>query len=963
MQSVGGPTLPSEAAASVWAKSGRSDDARLSLWRHLDDTAAVAGRLWDKWLPIAVRKTISTALPAATTDGRLLATWLAGVHDIGKATPAFAVQVPALSEGMRAHGLQMDGDPDRRRIHHSTAGQVLLEDWLRGVHGWERRESQQFSVVLGGHHGIPPTHDDLSNARRGYPRLLGLNEDQQAWQQVQRELLDRSAGLHSAGERLQQWRNCRLPQPAQALLTALVIVADWIASNDELFPLDDFERDVPQRLKRAWDALDLPSPWSAVENVSSPADFFLTRFALPAEASIRPVQQAAIELAASQREPGLLVIEAPMGEGKTEAALAVAELFAGRSGAGGCFIALPTRATSDAMFPRVLEWLHHVPDNDPDRGALSVMLAHGKTRLNEQLAGLLRRGTVVGIDMDGSEGEGPDLAAHQWLMGRKKAMLSSFVVGTIDQLLFGALKSKHVVLRHMGLAGKVVIIDEAHAYDVYMSVYLERALEWLGAYGVPVIVLSATLPAARRKAMVQAYDRCRFGKTSRPRRRSWRDGASNPPADDCSALEGDIGYPVLVASSGTGEPLVRVTETSGRETNVIVEPLADDGDALVTTLRPVMADGGCVLIIRNTVRRVQETARFLEDIFGRDRIRRDRITVAHSRFLALDRIAIDESLRDRFGPPERLKETGATRPVSHVVVASQVAEQSLDIDFDLLITDLAPVDLVLQRMGRLHRHQRERPEHLRQARCLLTGVDWDARPPKPVGGSIRVYGGHLLLRSLAVLSPRLETGTPVNLPEHIAPLVQAAYGEEAIGPIDWREAMDSARVEFERLQEEKRARADDFRLSGPREAGEPLIGWLHASAHDPEAHEREGRAQVRDTSSESVEVIVVMRRTDGTLGPLPWLPADPYEVIPTDQIPTLPQAKLLMSCTLALPAELCSLAAIEELEQQNCFPGWQESPWLEGQLVLVLEEGLTARLLDYELRYDRWLGLEVRRNA
>ena len=120
----------------------------------------------------------------------------------------------------------------------------------------------------------------------------------------------------------------------------------------------------------------------------------------------------------------------------------------------------------------------------------------------------MKVGRSVGIELDG-EPQTRELAAHRWLSGRKKALLSSFVVGTIDQLLFAALKSRHLALRHLGLAGKVVIIDEAHAYDVYMSQYLDRALEWLAAYRVPTIVLSATLPGRRRKEMLQAYERGR----------------------------------------------------------------------------------------------------------------------------------------------------------------------------------------------------------------------------------------------------------------------------------------------------------------------------------------------------------------------------------------------------------------------------------------------------------------------
>src|SRR5690606_31927012 len=224
----------------------------------------------------------------------------------------------------------------------------------------------------------------------------------------------------------------------------------------------------------------------------------------------------AVELARRMSSPGLMLIEAPMGEGKTEAALAVAEVFAARSGAGGVFVALPTMATGNAMFPRMLQWLRRLPDV-AGGGLQSVMLAHSKAALNEDFGELVRAGrrTVAGVEHDGRGDEwrprsdrrasSAELVAHQWLHGRKKAMLSSFVVGTVDQLLFMGLKSRHLALRHLALAGKVVVIDEAHAYDAYMNSYLDRVLSWLGAYRVPVVVLSATLPAARRRELAAAY--------------------------------------------------------------------------------------------------------------------------------------------------------------------------------------------------------------------------------------------------------------------------------------------------------------------------------------------------------------------------------------------------------------------------------------------------------------------------
>ncbi|WP_432246676.1 CRISPR-associated endonuclease Cas3'' [Streptomyces sanyensis] len=155
----------SAAARVVWAKHDRDDDGWLPLWRHMADSAAVAGVLWDQWLPARVREFVSAPLPEGERDGRRLVVWLAGVHDIGKVTPAFACQVEPLADRMRGAGLgmatQRQMGPDRRMARHGLAGQLLLQEWLEECHGWPGRATAQFGVVVGGHHGVPPDHAQI----------------------------------------------------------------------------------------------------------------------------------------------------------------------------------------------------------------------------------------------------------------------------------------------------------------------------------------------------------------------------------------------------------------------------------------------------------------------------------------------------------------------------------------------------------------------------------------------------------------------------------------------------------------------------------------------------------------------------------------------------------------------------------------------------------------------------------
>ncbi|MEU7831269.1 MULTISPECIES: CRISPR-associated helicase Cas3' [unclassified Nonomuraea] len=956
----------SAVACTVWAKHDRDTDGWLPLWRHLADSGAVAGLLWDRWLPLQVKRVIAEGLPAGLKDGRRLAVWLAATHDIGKASPAFACQVESLADAMRAAGLDMPPHKellDRKLGPHGLVGQILMQEWLVERYGWSRLDTLQVGIVAGGHHGVPPTSSDIA-ALTAHPDLMRTPGSASLWRDVQWELLGHCARACGVSDALAGWRKIRLSQPAQALLTGLVIVADWIASNPDLFPYFPDAEHVSDRdrVESAWRGLDLPEPWQASEPVGSPEGLFSSRFRLPVGSRIRPVQERAVQVARGMSIPGLLVIEAPMGEGKTEAALAVAEIFAARSGAGGCFVALPTMATGNAMFPRMLQWLKKVPDVRLEPGRRSVLLAHSKAALNDDYVALMRAGRrdVRGVEMDGGAGEwrpgrdrsvaSAELVAHQWLRGRKKGMLSSFVVGTIDQLLFMGLKSRHLALRHLAVAGKVVVIDEAHAYDTYMNSYLDRVLSWLGAYRVPVVVLSATLPAARRRELAEAY----AGKTA--------------AGVDLTAVEEARRYPLLTTvEPGSTVVVPKAVAASGRKICVHVERLPDDLAALGKQLALELEGGGCVLVVRNTVGRVLETAAYLRGLFGNESV-----SVAHARFVDIDRADKDDDLLRRFGPPEKSHEY---RPVGrHIVVASSVAEQSLDIDFDLLVSDLCPVDLLLQRMGRLHRHvrgqeQSDRPERLRTARCLLTGADWDAVPAKPVRGSTSIYRNHALLRSAAVLEPYLsgtaESGHVVRLPEDISPLVQVAYGIDPVGPEEWQEAMARAAASDQLHQARQEEAAQDFQINDVGRAGRPLLGWIDAGVGDAD-DTRRGRAQVRD-SPETLEVLVVQQRFDGVWVTLPDLSKNRGGLeLPTDAVPQPSLARIVAGCGLRLPYHFSDPAvlerAIDELEA-NYVPAWQikESYWLAGELILVLDENCRARLAGYDLRYTSTDGLEVTR--
>lgn len=925
----------SEPWLSAWAKTdrgappGQEITAWLPLSQHLADAAGIAERLVDEWVsPLVVRR-IASDVGGGHSDVRTLATWLASVHDVGKLSPAFAVQAPPLADAMREHGLDADPrlslDPARSRVRHEIVGQVAVRAFLTDVLGYPPRgAAAQLAVIVGGHHGIPPSAS-TAKLPADYPVLSG----DASWSRARLAALGWATDQIGGPDVLRRYATAFITRPAQVLLTAIVIMADWIASDAKLFPLRPLHtareplsgpdrKTTEARVAASWADLDLPARWTP-ERFTDVRITFAQRFGRIAH-DIRPIQLAATEVALSQQRPGLVIIEAPMGEGKTEAALLAAEALAARSGADGCFVALPTRATSDGMFARVLGWMAQLPGLPADA---SVVLAHGTASLNDRYRGLLRRGWLRGVAEDGPD---DDVGiAHHWLRGRRRGALSQFVVGTVDQALFAGLKSKYLMLRHLGLAGKVVIIDEVHAYDVYMSRYLDRVLHWLGAYGTPVVMLSATLPSARRADLIAAYE--------------------SGLGESRSPVPAEVGYPCVIAS---GAP-PRSVRASGASLAVSIERWDDGLDALVGAVRAAVDDGACVAVIRNTVSRVQETAQRCGAVLGWDRV-----TVAHSRFLACDRAQLDRGLLARFGPPG----DGVSRPAGHVVVASQVVEQSLDLDFDLLFTDLAPIDLILQRLGRLHRHPRLRPTGVEKPRCVVLGVeDWSAHPARAVRGSRAVYSEHALLRSASLLLDRDE----VILPTDIAPLVETAYAKEFAAPADWLTALELAHAAEQRAESLRRESAEAFLLGevgGPRAT---LEGWVWAGTGNTDDQRSVGH--VRD-GGESLEVLVVQVDGDGGLITPSWVPGGEVSIsahLPVEEL----TARTIAACALRLPPAMSGMNGVGDdvirALERNKVDSFQQHPLLSGQLVLVLDDHARADVChgraDFRLAYDLRLGL------
>lgn len=931
----------SAAALSCWAKLGRDGEDWMPLPRHLEDATHVAGLLWDAFVPVAVRRELASACELSDDETRAVYRFLAGVHDIGKASPRFAVQAPPhfnyIADRLRDQGFTLAPGPTQ--VRHEIVSQIALAEWLQHQ-GADAVAAQTWACVLGGHHGKNP---DAFTVRQAMDRPADIGRGK--WDEVRHELIGGIAALTGVDATAADWARRELPVTAQVIMTALVVMADWIASDEHRFPYDD-DTPAEDRAERAIADLALPEPWHPATSDESVDGMLSTRFPRLQGHAARPLQTSLVQAALTSTRPPLLILEGPMGQGKTEAALLAAEVLAARFGQGGVFFGLPTMATANPMFTRTLDWLNHTL-NEADA---SVSLAHGKAALNDDYADLVTRSRYSSAQPPHEQDpwaeqvydEAPpstppstkpsapttgQAAANAWLRGRRRAGLASVVVGTIDQALFAGLKAKHVALRHLSLAGKVVVIDEVHAADSYMRTYLERVLTWLAAYNTPVILMSATLPPDQREAFVRAYA---LG------RDDW-----NPAATD----RGDA-YPRVTMYDDEVRH-VPVTSTPTQQT-VTVERIDDSLATLVSTLDDALREGGCAAVICNTVGRAQEAYTAFRDLWSDD------VELLHSRFLAPERASRERRLVELLGPDHQ------HRPRRRIVVGTQVLEQSLDIDVDVMVTDLAPVDLVLQRVGRLHRHATTpRPAPLTAPRLLVRGVkDWEATPPEPIAGSRAIYGLAALLRGAAVL------GDEIALPDDIAPLVRRAYDANLQSPDGWERRWAEA-GSAERLRtSDQQHRASTYLLDEPREP-ENLNGFIDVDAGDPELNDARGQSQVRD-SDDSLEVIAVWRDDDGTLRLPDCAPQHGGAILPTG----LPWgrneeglARAMAACTLPLPRSMTHErvidAVIEALERAVDGSAWQASHWVAGQLVLPFDSTNSARVAGFHLHYGRD-GLVVR---
>ncbi|WHS29191.1 CRISPR-associated helicase Cas3' [Auritidibacter ignavus] len=947
---------------ALWAKTGDADAGTwMNLPRHMMDSAAVAEYLWDSWLAPGIKDLLSTSTGLNLSRLRQLTTFLAGVHDLGKADPVFQTQILGRQDGqdyidrLVEQGFMLDyPEANEDKYPHSTGSFYGLMSQLSSHGGLAMGEGPLLdsavlavAEIVGAHHGLPVSARQESRAKAFAPA-----RDAQ-WVRVQQEMIeniaeitgfDLSSGLPDEPD--------SLGAPQQMLLTALVIMSDWIASNQFFFPLSPPDEQTSEHRRN--EAIAKLALTEAVPAKAFPDDVvagYQQRFAWPPERKPRNAQRAVVKIARDIQGPKLITLEADTGSGKTEAALAAAETLAAQTGRSGVMVAAPTMATSDALFRRVRRWAQSFVGVD---GVASLYLGHSKNYLNpdaEELAQKQRHLTAIGVDSNSTNkdshtslAETPEnVIAHQWLHGRKKGILSNFVVGTVDQVLMMGLQSKHAMLRHLGIASKVVIIDEVHSYTSYMNSYLSRVLMWLGAYGTPVVLLSATLPHEVKAQLMASY----------------RQGLTGKPVDPASVTSSGDSYPVVTVAHKDDIEVFPVHQENSPGRALEFESLGERLNALGEVMDQVAEHGGCLLVLCNTVTRAQEAYRLARAKVG------DHAELLHARFIAAHRVLKEQNLVDALGPSETGRQG---RPDRLIVVATQVVEQSLDVDFDALVTDIAPMDLIIQRVGRVHRHERpvgDRPEWSRKLKIGIRGLEVDgdeSKPPVFEATQELIYHKALLMNTWALLQNRGGTHRPlVSLPDDIPDLVAQTYGSSCLGPGSWAEGFEQAREDFLSAKEVAQAKAKAFMFDPPLSKTSFRDLWTTQTAdiENNAVSEEAGLAQVRDTEP-SLEVCLTRKVNEASYELITEVFGDEFDPVFHGMTPDEDCARAIAASSIRLPHVFSNWhlfdRALTELEGAT-DQAWQDSPVLRGQLQLNLDERNRTELCGRQLRYDIDLGL------
>lgn len=861
-----------EVISSFWAKSNSDEAVWHPLILHMLDVAASADAILERE-PESTRTRISEILGLPWNEARPWLLLLIACHDLGKASPGFQCKKIIAIMSPAGLGLKLPRIPNTK-INHAFVSQIALTTLLQ-EQGWSAELSEMAGDAVGCHHGERAKPNVLSDLLGDISAIGGDD-----WAKARRDLL---IAL------MEVLRPSSVPQketlsgPDFMLLSGLTSFSDWIGSNENWFPFgnlldcEDLQGWFTKRTICAQRALD-GIGWEARAPLAREPKSFKQVFTFDP----RPLQKAVSDSLSDMKEPSVLLIEAPMGEGKTEAAFFAHLELQRRFEHRGLYVALPTKATGNAMFKRTLDFLR----SQGCGRKLDIQLLHGATLLNATFQNL----RLSGIYDDYTGGE---IRAGEWFTHKKRALLSEYGVGTIDQALLPILPVRHNFVRLWGLANRVIVFDEVHAYDTYTGTLLAHLLRWLLALGSSVVLLSATLAPSFRRKLAE------LTMTKLP--------------------EKEVAYPRLSVFRPGADVLQKHFEADqARRLEVKLVKIQSDLASMYSLLKGYLENGGLGLALVNTVQRAQDLYRLFPEgerlefegqYVGKRLSNGTEVYLFHARFPADRRQKREENALDIFGLSNSGKRSGCK-----ILIATQVVEQSLDLDFDIIATDLAPIDLLLQRAGRLWRHSRGlRP--VPEPILAIAGLDGEEPPSfaKPLWWGA-VYREDVLLRTWSLLHD--EQRQRLSIPDEIDALVKAVYEEEVHVPEFLQERLAKAL---------EAADGNSFALKG--QADQAIIGLP-----DDASWNQSERFVLYDEDEPFVHrsLMAHTRIGDDSILAIPLFPDDEFRL---DEVLDFERSKKWFMRAVSLSRK----GVVRRFKALGVPEGWKKSPLLRNCFPLVMD--------------------------
>ncbi|MZP30365.1 CRISPR-associated helicase Cas3' [Heliobacterium undosum] len=891
-QETAHPPCELEQLLSPWGKAKSNDFSNYHpILYHMADVAHVAHLLYQSILTPSVRRIIAAELGLTESQTGRFISLLAGEHDIGKVS-SFQFRSPIVKEILANTELNIV-HPDYQP-HGVITEYVLSRIDEPCITGWNcgKRLKRALARLTAGHHGRFPKDTQLS---------LGRNADGgEPWAKIRKNLLFQLTRMFEEAPPIEIKVSDLTEAGLVPIIAGLITVADWIASSEAFFPYEPLQpiHEYPAisraRAEKAVSSVGWKQTIDKVTTHERTAASFEELFGF----SPNEMQKTVADIVEVSDCPKLIIIEAAMGEGKTEAALYVVERLLAQGFAQGMYLALPTLATSNAMFDRVRDYLGKKAAQNSVR--FNLQLVHSGKLLSDSFEEL-RMATI-------DESDEGNVVAEEWFVGQKRSLLAPFGVGTIDQALLGTLQVKHWFVRLFGLAGKVVIVDEVHAYDVYTNELLKNLLSWLRRIGCTVLLLSATLPHEKRGQLLQAWGAVQYSEyCAYPR---------------VTVVQQDRSLTKTFSPPAKKQPV----KMTFHKTNPTALAVMIDKELPVTGRAAVICNTvNRAIQVYRTLKRCLEPAEWVVELF-------------HARTLACWRQQTEESVMKHYGK-------NSSRDGKRILVATQVIEQSIDLDFDWMATDLAPVDLILQRMGRLWRHYRsERPipfPHL----CILADEDADGIVQLP-NHRANIYEPYILYRTYLAIR-WLEH---IDYAADIDRLVQLVYSGEMTPPDQrWDLLMETHRQNMIDRRNELLAQAETVLLPDPKQGARAILRPGNTAEHndielidddDPKVH-RTVRAATR-IGDPSILLICVGELEDGTA-------LAPFSAC----VPDLSQVKELMRFSVSVSSKKIFQAAID-LEPPD---EWRSVPMLRHARLVRFERGV-AQIGKTSVRLSKQEGLQ-----